>query len=212
MIELKEIVKSYGQNRVLTDACLKLEPGAIVVLQGRNGCGKTTLINIIANRIKMDNGEFWVDSEKIDFNSYKYKQKTAFYVGAETLIENLTLLEYLSFAASLYSIPKIEFETRVDELLKFFELPKKQLIRNFSKSMKTKAALCATFLQDAKYLILDEPFENLDKETVANLQNYFLHLAQKKKGLLITTHLSLDMESFPHARVVLANGRTTDIF
>lgn len=211
MIKLKGIEKSFGQNKVLKGASLKVEPSAIVILQGKNGSGKTTLINIIANRIKKDDGEFYVDSERIDFNSFRYKEKVAFYVGSETLIENLNIVEYLSFVASLYLLPKNKFEDRLKKLLEFFELPKKGLIRNFSKGMKTKAALCATFLPDADYLVLDEPFENVDKETILSLQNYFLCLAQQNKGLLITSHLSFDMKKFPHSGVILENGITINI-
>lgn len=211
MIELKRIEKSFGQNIVLKGATLKIEPSTIVVLQGRNGCGKTTLINIIANRINKDNGEFYFESERIDFNSFRYKQKVAFYLGSDTLIENLNIVEYLNFVASLYLLPKDNFEDKLKKLLELFELPKKGLIRNFSKGMKTKAALCATFLPDADYLVLDEPFENVDKETILSLQNYFLCLAQQNKGLLITSHLSFDIKIFPHSSVILENGITISI-
>lgn len=211
MIELIAIEKSFGENKVLRGACLEVAPSSIVVLQGRNGCGKTTLINIIANRITKDSGKLIVDSEAIDLNSYQYKEKIGFYIGPETLIENLNMLEYLSFVASIYLISKPTFENRIKELLEFFELPRKGLIRNFSKGMKTKAALCATLLPNPKYLVLDEPFENVDKETVFNLQKYFLDLAKEGKGLLITSHLTFEIGRFPHLSVLLENGITVKI-
>ena len=211
MIEFKEITKKYSHNKVLDGASLIIARSNITLLHGKNGSGKTTLIRIIANLTTSDAGEIYVDNEKIEPNSYLYKKNISFYIGAELLIEQITVLEYLEFIRSIYKMPNTAFHKRVEDLLQLFELPKNVLIKNFSKGMKTKAALCGTFLIDTDYLILDEPFENLDTESIESLIKYLQLLKDQGKGILLTTHNLQGLNAFPMCNYILEKGQIREL-
>src|SRR5690554_3719556 len=123
MIAIKNIAKSYEKQEVLKDVDLTCETGKIQALLGANGAGKSTLINIVSGLIKSDVGEFFIDSEKISIDSYKYRIKVGYVFEKPIYIEKLSAKEYLTFVAQMYKLPKEESSNRIDELLTFFELP-----------------------------------------------------------------------------------------
>ncbi len=190
MIEIKNITKSYKKQIVLKGVDLTCDSGKIQALLGANGAGKSTLINIVSGLIKNDDGEFFIDSEKITIDSYAYRIKVGYVFEKPIYIEKLSAKEYLTFVAQMYKLPKEEYSSRIDELLAFLELPtdNKKYIEDYSKGMKNKVSLAAALIHQPSYLILDEPFDGVDFVSIQKITRLFKDLAKKGVTILITSH------------------------
>ena len=189
MIEINNIYKSYGKQKVLNGVDLQIKKETIQALLGANGAGKSTLINIISGLLLSDKGEFHIDNEKITTDSYTYRSKIGYIFETPIYIEHFSAIEYLTFVAKMYKIPKSDYLSRITELIDFFELPKdNKRITQFSKGMQSKVSLAAALIHNPKYLILDEPFDGVDFVSVQNITKLFKQMAANGVTILITSH------------------------
>lgn len=176
MLEINNLHVSYGQQQVLNKLELKVAPNTIHGLVGLNGAGKTTLLNSIFGIKKVAKGtitlfEETVRREQIGYletNNYFYPKIT----GKEYL--NIFKTQNPSFSISNWN--------------ELFELPLNKLIDSYSTGMKKKLALMAILCLNRDILILDEPFNGLDLETVQKLKALLLEL-KAQKLILITSHI-----------------------
>lgn len=190
MIEIKNITKSYKNQKVLQGVDLTCKTGKIQALLGANGSGKSTLVHIVSGLIESNGGDFFIDQEKITIDSYQYRIKVGYVFEKPIYIEKLSAKEYLTFVAKMYKLSKEEYPQRIDELLTFFELPfdNKKYIESYSKGMKNKVSLAAALIHHPKYLILDEPFDGVDFVSIQKITRLFKDLANKGVTILITSH------------------------
>ncbi|MBN2893460.1 MAG: ATP-binding cassette domain-containing protein [Bacteroidales bacterium] len=176
MILIKSIDVSYTKNKkVLNGLSLSLSDNNIHGIVGLNGSGKTTLLNTIYGLKKVDSGEILNDNIKI------LKNDVAYLVTENFFYTNITAREYLSI-----------FKNGNFELNKWndlFLLPLDNLTDNYSTGMKKKLALLGILKQDKPILILDEPFNGLDIETVRIIRSVLLKLKERGKTIIITSHI-----------------------
>lgn len=209
MIEINGITKAYKKQEVLKGINITCNPGNINALLGANGAGKTTLINIVSGLIKSDDGEYYIDGEKISLESYKYRIKVGYVFETPIYIEKLSAKEYLTFVAKMYDLSKEEYPSRINELLTFFELPKdnKKYIEKYSKGMKSKVSLAAALIHNPKYLILDEPFDGVDFVSIQNICKLFKQMAENGATIFITSHQYDVIAEMCNMFALLKNGR-----
>lgn len=190
MIEIRNIIKSYGSQEVLKGVDLICADGEIQALLGANGAGKTTLVNIIAGLIKKNGGEFFIDGERITMNSHRYRRKVGYVLEKPVYIEKLSAKEYLTFVGKMYELPKEEYLYKITELLNFFDLPSdnKKYIESYSKGMKSKVSLAAALIHNPRYLVLDEPFDGVDFVSIQAISKLFRQMAENGATIFITTH------------------------
>ncbi len=191
MIEVKELSKSYGKNKILENISLKIEKGEVYALLGKNGVGKTTLINIMIDLMAPDSGEILINGKEHNKLERQDKEKLGVVGEDLALIEELNGLEFLNFVGRIYQLPKNKLEKRIHDLFKYFFEDENDLRKNISRystGMKKKIAFCAAVLHTPDILILDEPFSGLDP-LVANQMVEFLHVYKKKdRTLFISSH------------------------
>jgi len=210
MIQLKKISKSYNKQLVINEIDLLVEKGQIYSLLGKNGAGKTTIINLILDLIKPDSGEILIDG--YNNNTLDKTQKSKIGVVGENLalLEELNGMEFLLFIGKIYNIPKSDLINRIDDLFNYFfdnEKDKKKSISKYSTGMKKKIAFCAAVLNTPDILILDEPFAGLDP-LAANLMLSFLKKYQKDNRLFfISSHELGYVEKIATHIGVLDEGR-----
>lgn len=149
MISISNIHKRYKSNLVLKGVKLSINYGCIQSLLGANGAGKSTLIKILACILESDNGELFIDNEKITIDSYGYRKKIGYVFEQPMYIEKLTPYEYLSFVGKMYGIEKNILVSRISELLIFFDLHQTDdYIEKLSKGMKSKISIAAAIIHD----------------------------------------------------------------
>ncbi len=176
MIKIENLKVNYGNNNVLNDLCLEISGNTIHGLVGLNGSGKTTLLNTIYGLKSKVLGT-------IQFNDGDVKRKNIAYL--ETInyfYPRITGKEYLE----IFKTQNPEFD--LDKWNTLFELPLNKMIDDYSTGMKKKLALMGIICLDREVLILDEPFNGVDLETVQKIKTLLLKL-KTKKTIVITSHI-----------------------
>jgi len=207
MIRISNIHKRYKSNLVLKGVDISINYGCIQSLLGANGAGKSTLIKIIACILEADDGELYIDNEKITIDSYGYRKKIGYVFEQPMYIDKLTPYEYLFFVGRMYNIKKNLLDDRINELLLFLDLHETDnYIEKLSKGMKSKISIAAALIHNPKYLILDEPFDGLDFLSIQKITRLFRTLAEKGCTILITSHQYDVIASLCDKFALLKNG------
>src|SRR5699024_9007432 len=161
-LEVNKLNKVFGKQTVLSDLDLKLNNGEICCLLGKNGVGKTTLMNIIINLLRQDSGTVLFDGKGYSNIPVEIKRRIGILNEENPVIEELTASQYLKLSGKLYKLNSDTIRRRVDDLLSyFFDYPdniKDKRLSGFSTGMKKKIGLIAAVLHTPDLLILDEPF------------------------------------------------------
>lgn len=168
MLEVINIKKSYGDKLVLNGINFKLNKGEIVCLLGKNGIGKSTLIKIIIGILKKDSGEIKINNIDINSDEIKYKMSFGYVPDEFNAFDYLTGFEYFNFIINIYKINTGDTNKRLDYLIDLFDIREyiNKKIETYSKGTKQKIMIIASILHNPKVLILDEPFNGLDIETI----------------------------------------------
>ena len=179
ILTAKNICKSFGNKKDLKNISLKVNEGEIVGIIGKNGSGKTVLLKI------------WTDLYLPNSGEVNYINITQHEIGALIdigFLPNKTGLNNLKIISSICKT-KITSEDCYNLLLKVGLNPfDKTLYKNYSTGMKQRLALAYVLLEKPKFLILDEPFNGIDKESVEDFRRLLLNLKKDNKAILITSH------------------------
>ena len=169
-----------------------MEEGEYVAIMGPSGCGKSTLLNAVTQPANLDSGKVEVDG----INSQKYESKFHFFYvpDSKEMFLNLTGNEYLKCIIQLYRQDVVKSDETLKKLSIAFKLDRSlnEYIANYSLGMKQKVYLMAAFLSGAGNLILDEPFNGLDPESVAMLKNLLSEYRDRGNLVLFSIH-NLDL-------------------
>lgn len=176
MIKVTDISKKYGNRIIFENISCSLENQRIYALVGVNGIGKSTLLNAITQPASMDSGKVEIDG--IDNREFKSKFQFFYVPDSKEMFLNLTGNEYLKCIIQLYRQNAVKAKETLERLSTAFKLERSlnEYIANYSLGMKQKVYLIAAFLSGAGNLILDEPFNGLDPESVATLKNCCLNI------------------------------------
>ncbi len=193
MIEIKNLSKSYGANKVLKGINITFNPGHIYGIVGVNGAGKTTLFHCIAGL------EDFLG--KIETGSKNLHQETAFLSTNPYFLDRLTGREYLQFICHAQGIESPNFDTR-----NIFQLPLDEYASQYSTGMKKKLALLGVLLQKKNNFILDEPFNGVDIQSNLVITEIIQKLKQTGKTTLISSHIFSTLSELCDSILLLENG------
>ena len=207
-ISINSISKKYNKTEILKNFSLDIASSKIFALLGKNGAGKSTIINILAGLIPPTSGEISINQEKYTPDNLKIKRKMGFMLQNSALVEEFTGYEYLKFVSLLHELDKTNINTQIKDLFMFFFDDQKDLnkrISAYSAGMKKKLELCACVLHKPDIIILDEPFANLDPFS-ANKMTDFLKFYAEKRVVFLASHDLLYVEKFATNIGVLHEG------
>ena len=184
MIELKNFSKTLKKQLVLDKVNLKLEEGKCYGFVGYNGCGKTMLLRAVCGYIKADQGDALVDG--VSMNK-RYIEDAGIIIGEPQFLGNYSGMANLEMIASIRN--KIDKDT-INFWLDMVGLKDaaEKKYKRYSLGMKQKLRIAQAFMENPKYLILDEPFNALDKASVANVEAIIEEEKEKGKTILLTSH------------------------
>lgn len=192
MIEIKDLIKKFNDHYVFNNLNLDIESDKITVILGKSGCGKTTLLRLISNLEKYDSGS-------INTNNLKFS-----YVFQEPrLFPWLTVFENIQAITNLPS-DEIYRMIRMVDLEKFSNSYPDEL----SGGMKSRVSLARAFAYKPNFLLMDEPFSNLDDFTRVKMQEELLKLYNKENvGILFVTHNIDEALTIADKIIVLKEGK-----
>jgi ABC-2 type transport system ATP-binding protein len=177
MISIENLGVSFGGHVVLDGLSISIQAGSVHGLVGMNGAGKTTLLNVMAGYVKAGSGT-------IRFHGNLLKREDLSFLETENFFySNITGREYLE----LFRAP--DRNVNVDGWNQLFRLPLDQLISSYSSGMKKKLALAGALRLDRSLVVLDEPFNGLDLEAARLLSMIITRLKERKKTVLVTSHI-----------------------
>lgn len=203
-IELKGVTKTFGNTKALDDVSLNFEEGKIYGLLGRNGAGKSTMLNIISNRIFLDGGTVTINGLKAAEND---KAQEQLYLMSEKnyYSESLRVKDIFKWTKDFYKTFDIDKAFSLADVFKL-DVKKKcnRLSTGYSSIFKIIIALCL----DIPYIFLDEPVLGLD----ANHRDLFYKLlleeySENPRTFVISTHLIEEVSSIIEHVIMIKDGR-----
>ena len=204
MIEIKNVMKKYGDKVALKNINFDVNDGDIFAFIGHNGAGKTTLIKAIVGIHDFDEGEILINGKSIKKDPIACKKEMAFIPDNPELYDNMTAAEFINFMCDMYEIDDNTRKVNVEKYAKMFEIEDNlnDLIGSFSHGMKQKVALIAALSHNPKVLIMDEPFVGLDPIAVHAVKQVMSDMVKDGKIIFYSTHI-LDVAEKLCSRVAI---------
>lgn len=190
-IRCRDVCRSYGKLKVLTNLNLTVPQGNIYGLLGPSGCGKTTLLKCIVGTLKISRGHIVVLGKPPAFPGHHVPGKMVGYMPQELALYNeFTISDTLNFFGRIHGMTSKETQARMDFLIEFLDLPQKNsLVRNLSGGQRRRVSLGAALLQNPELLILDEPTVGVDPVLRAKIWQHLVEIVKTGKvSVIITTH------------------------
>ena len=186
IISTKNLTKQYGERNVVNNVNLNIEKGKITGIIGRNGSGKTVLLKMLVQLYYPSSGEITYINGIDVTNDFGVLIDTGF-LENETGFKNLYVLSSLKGKIKKNEIYDIMNYVKLDPW-------SKTKYKNYSTGMKQKLKLAQALMEKPRILILDEPFNGLDQESVSYFREELLKLKQKGVTMIITSHFWEDIE------------------
>ncbi|HEY8148168.1 MAG TPA: ABC transporter ATP-binding protein [Vicinamibacteria bacterium] len=190
-IELRRLGKDFGPKRALRDVSLTVGWGEVFGYVGANGAGKTTTIKILTGLIRPTSGDAFVGGHSVLEQPLEVKARLGYVPESGALFEKFSPVEYLTLIGRLYRLSEARIRDRMGEELRTFSLEadKDKPMGVLSKGTKQKVCWISALLHDPEVLVLDEPLNGLDVETVAHVKEMMRGLAQQGRTIFYSSHL-----------------------
>ena len=191
IIDVKNVDLTLGKTQILKDISVSFEKGKIHGLIGRNGSGKTMLMKCICGFIKPTSGEITVDGKRVG-------KDVDFPKNMGIIIETPGFIPYYSGYKNLKLLAGLNNRIGKKEIMQSMEQvgldPKlKRHVRKYSLGMRQRLGLAQAIMENPDLLILDEPFNGLDKDGVKDMREYLLSYKEQGKTILICSHSAEDI-------------------
>ena len=203
-IEVRNITKSFGDQKALDDVSFSISKGEIVGFLGPNGAGKTTMMRILTTYSPADSGEARVNSYDVRSESKEARSSIGYLPEHNPLYLEMYVKEYLAFNASIAGIAKDKIGLLIDKTGLMPESHKK--IGQLSKGYRQRVGLAAALLHDPEVLILDEPTTGLDPNQLVDIRKLIREVG-KEKTILLSTHILKEVEAVCDRVIIIDKGK-----
>ena len=197
MIEIKDVTKSYGRQKVLQNVSFEIMEGELFGLLGPNGAGKSTLIDILTGIQSMDSGEIFINGKSIKTDKVEIRKQLGLVPQDIALLEELNAVDNLEYFGGLYGLARAELKNQIEKLLEVAGLTdkKKEKVKNYSGGMKRRLNIAVAMLHNPSILILDEPTVGVDAQSRQHIFDYIQSLAEQGTTILYTSHYMEEIET-----------------
>src|SRR6187431_3663439 len=205
-IEVKNLLKVYGEQKAVNDISFKVGKGEIVGFLGPNGAGKSTTMKIITGYLEKTSGEAFVCGMNVADQPLETKKKIGYLPELNALYYDMYVREYLAFVAELHKIRDQKSKIESVIALTGLTVESKKKIGQLSKGYKQRVGLAAALIHDPEVLILDEPTSGLDPNQIIEIRDLIKALGQEKT-VLFSTHIMQEVEATCQRALVIAKGK-----
>ena len=204
-IEVQNLEKKFKNNTILSDVNLEFTSGHIYGLAGCNGSGKSVFLKILCGLYKPTLGI-------VLFNGKNYHLDNMFVPNLRALIEKPSFFPDLTGYENLELLAKIQNKISSNEILSSLKRvnlieEKDKLYKEYSLGMKQKLGIAQVIMENPDILILDEPFNGIEEETVKKISNYLLELKHLGKLIIISSHIKEDLNYLCDEIYYFNNGK-----
>jgi ABC-2 type transport system ATP-binding protein len=207
-IEVQNLSKQYGNVKAVTDVSFSVGDQQVLGFLGPNGAGKTTIMKILTGFHYPSSGTAFVDGIPVEEQPLEIKKRIGYLPENVPLYGDLTVDEYLNFAAQARFIPKHEREAAINASLEACGLVnyRSRNIETLSKGYRQRAGLAQAILHDPPILILDEPTTGLDPNQIIEIRSLIKELG-KRKTVILSTHILQEVEAICTQVLIINDGR-----
>ena len=203
-IEVKNITKSYGNQKALDNVSFSIRKGEIVGFLGPNGAGKSTLMKILTTYISADTGSALVNGNDVNENQKAVQLSVGYLAEHNPLYLDLYVREYLAFNADVYKVSK----TRIEEVIQLTGLlpESHKKIGQLSKGYRQRVGLATALLHNPDVLILDEPTTGLDPNQLVEIRDLIRNIGADKT-VFLSTHIMQEVEAICDRVIIINEGK-----
>lgn len=208
MIEVRNLTKRYGNHPAVDDLNFTIEQGRIYGFLGPNGAGKSTTMNIMTGYLAPSEGDVLIDGISMIDMPEKAKAHIGYLPEVPPLYTDMTVREYLTFAAQLRKVPRRKIRERTDAVMAELSLNEcaDRLIRNLSKGFRQRVGLAQALVHEPEVLILDEPMVGLDPRQIIEIRELIRGLG-KKHTVLLSSHILAEVSEICDTILILSGGK-----
>ncbi len=207
-IEIRNLVKKYGEQAAVDDVSFELKSGEILGFLGPNGAGKTTTMRIISCFMAPTSGDVLLDGTSVFNNPVAFRKRIGYLPENNPLYYDMFITDFLEFMAGLQQMEKSRIHRRIKETIDFVGLgaEKHKKIGELSKGYKQRVGLAQALLHDPELLILDEPTSGLDPNQIIEIRDLIRNLG-KHKTIILSTHILQEVEAVCDRLIIINKGK-----
>lgn len=208
MIEIRNLVKTYGKVTALDDVSFDVGKGEILGFLGPNGAGKSTAMNIITGYLAPTSGSVIVDGIDVADKPLEVRKMIGYLPEQPPLYGDMTVNEYLNFICDLKSVSQKKRKNMLDDITYIVKIGdvRKRLVRNLSKGYRQRVGFAQALVGDPPILILDEPTVGLDPKQIIEIRKLIRSLG-KKHTVIFSSHVLSEISATCDRIIVISEGR-----
>lgn len=209
MIEVKNLAKIFGEQRVVSDVSFSAAKGEIVGFLGPNGAGKTTTIRMLATYLPPSSGSALVAGYDVIKQADEVRSRIGYLPENPPLYGEMRVEEYLNFVAQIKGVPAAQQKNRIEQVMERCIITdvRKKLCQHLSRGYRQRVGLAQAIMGDPEVIILDEPTSGLDPKQIIQIRETIKSLGQDHT-VLLSTHILPEVSMVCNKVVIINRGRT----
>jgi ABC-type multidrug transport system, ATPase component len=208
MIQVENLTKFYGATRAVDDVTFNVRKGEVLGFLGPNGAGKSTTMKVLTCYLAPTAGRAEVAGFDVFDNSLEVRKHLGYLPEDTPLYKDMTVLEYLQFAAAMRGMPSDRSEKRIKEIggrCGLHEVAGK-LVGELSRGYRQRAGLAQAMLDDPDILILDEPTSGLDPNQIVEIRQLIKEVGEEKT-VILSTHILPEVQATCSRILIISSGK-----
>lgn len=208
MIEVTNLTKRYGSHVAVNHLSFRVEKGQIYGFLGPNGAGKSTTMNILTGYLAPTEGTVTIGGMDIQKEPEEAKKKIGYLPEIPPLYTEMTVEEYLKFAAELKKLPRAERKEQVEQVMEMTQITdmRGRLIRNLSKGYRQRVGLAQAILGNPEVIILDEPSVGLDPKQIIEIRDLIRKLGENHT-VILSSHILSEVSAVCDHIMIISHGQ-----
>ena len=208
MLEVSNLVRSYGDLIAVDHVSFSIPPGQIVGLLGHNGAGKTTIMKVLSGYLEPDQGSVRVEGVDIGEKLNDFQKSLGYLPENLPIYHDMVVIDYLDYAADLKHIPAKQKRSELKRVIHETGIKEKVFspISSLSRGYRQRVGVAQAILGNPRLLILDEPTNGLDPSQTEQMR-LLIKEVSKKATVLLSTHIMQEVEALCTRVLILDKGR-----